>query len=460
MSAQTLMRVCVLMVVRLAIVSPALCRAELLTPLAAPLLAVLAPSAVVDDDEEVGEVDIPIRTESVYEKYVYPSSGIRGGSGSGSGGVTRVRNPAVLVDAPSLQSSVELLHLLLTLCPLHKALAGLLYALRVDVAMLRLYARLLPPARRQSVDAQLFDTVESFCVNFTRFGGAKLAPRLQVFLVDSTTQVSQSGWDFSLTTQGLVEIRLVEGLPGAVLHSDTHVGGVSLLSDVLHAAKIRSSSNNKKNNTSETAIEGVQEVEMSLPLQTQQRLAAIVSLVLIFETSWAAKQNRMDVTTSTPTTTSPPAPASGSEKEPSESSTPAGGYELLASELFLLNLAGFLHLPPLAGTNMEALGADAGDAALCGMVLLELQEKLPLQALLRDGELVCAFLFPLPVFFVIYWSYTCILMVYYSSICRHANIAIVEIIRGAFRQDPVLSSRGCHHRSFCFFSLLIIIVVV
>lgn len=377
------MRVCVLMVMRLAIVSPQLCHTELIQPLAAPLLAVFACSA----DDDASEADVPIRTAFVFEKYLHGGSNVGGTSGSKE--VIKVRDPAVLSDALSLQSSVELLHLLVTLCPMHAALARVLCQLDVDTAMLHLYSHLL--SARSAASPQLFETVESFLVNLYKFGGSKMVSRAEHFLFD---RLSRPAWVFHVTKQGLVEVRMAPG-PAA---------SVSSLSQVLLAVKGDDGENvkEKKVNT-----------DVEVALQTvKSRFVAVTSLLTIFEESIAARAAQMDVTgpiadSTTPSSSSSSA-ASGKKASTTSGSSEgqSGGWEYLGSELFLRSLAGFLRLPMrtvhVEGSSSSGAAGKRGsdvdgqesekksvtqspDAALCGVVVLELQDKLPFVALLRDG---------------------------------------------------------------------------
>ena len=398
------MRVCVLMVQRLAVVCPTICSAELLAPLAAPLLSVLPANKsttdtfnnngdIDDSDDEI--VDIPIRSAFVYEKYLYSSS--TGTAGAANGGtmkqeVVRIKDPAVRADALCLQSCVEMLHLLLTLCPLHRSLVQILCTLQVDIAILQLYATILPykssePVRGK-VDAQFFDTVESFCVNFVKFVGTKMVFRVEHFLYTNLYSAATNRESFNITSQGLVEVRTMK----TIGQNTISAGPVSSISD----------SNERLENL------GGSNSELEVALNAlQERLKAIVALLLVFEESITARAAQMDVTSS--------APSSGANyKQPNTNNNTdiaaaPNTYEYLASELFLRSLAGFLHLqvPTLTSDTDNSLNnndptnktnsandpsaksalvtSSSVDPAFYGAVVLALQEQLPFSALLRDG---------------------------------------------------------------------------
>lgn len=394
LTLQTLMRVCVLMVMRLAIVAPQLCHAEIIQPLAAPLLSVFACSA----DDDASEADVPIRTAYVYENYLHAGAGSDGPGNE----ITRVRDSAVLCDSLSLQSSVELLHLLVTLCPMHAALARALCLHDVDTAMLHLYSLAL--SARAAVSPQLFESVESFLVNLFKFGGSKMVARVERFVYD--TGVGRSAWAFSVTKQGLVEVRM----------ASEPVPSVSSMSQVLMAVKgdDREDEGKRPNAEIEVALQTV-----------MSRLGAVTSLLLIFEESFTARHSQMDVTGAAEPSMDPPSSSSGkkaapaSEEGASGQSGQSGGSEYLGSELFLRSLSSFLRLTPAqtgasasrgvvdksgAGEVSEALEKNAWqspDPALSGAVVLELQEKLPFVALLRDGISPRSVCFCLLVLFII-----------------------------------------------------------
>jgi len=279
------MRVCVLMVMRLAIVSPQLCHTELIQPLAAPLLAVFACSA----DDDASEADVPIRTAYVYEKYLYGASvgdvGDAGGYKGKEVGIIKVRDPAVLSDVLSVQSCVELLHLLVTLCPMHAALARALCMLDVDTAVLHLYLHTL--SVRSTVSAQLFETVESFLVNLYKFGGSKMVSRAEHFLY---SRLTRPAWVFHVTKQGLVEVRM----------APEPVASALSLSQVLLAVQ----SDNQDVPERKVATD----VEVALQI-VKTRLSAVTSLLLIFEESITARSAQMDVAAPLPLLGLPRLPA-------------------------------------------------------------------------------------------------------------------------------------------------------
>jgi hypothetical protein len=285
---------------------------------------------------------------------------------------------------------VELLHLMLTLCPLHKAIVQVLCQLNIDTVMLQLYAFLLPSEQRAKVNTQFFDTVESFCVNYFRFGGVTLLPRLIHFLTASTGGGYSHG--FRITLDGQVEVRAQAasaGLTTAVPAPTTS------LSQLLQAVKLADG---------EVGAPGVGDgdgdagdVQKLLHLLTP-RTEAVVSLLHIFEEKIAAKATSVEVVV--PTVRAPSLPTRSSSSGPTVSDAQSDGYEFLASELFLHYLSIFLHLPPEkvkapARLDSTAAAAFADEdeesvytAALGGSVMLALQEKLPLAALLRDGNFV------------------------------------------------------------------------
>lgn len=415
------MRVCVLMVQRLAVVCPAICAADLIVPLAAPLLSV-PPTKVrnnaggIDDsDDEI--VDIPIRCEYVYEKYLHGNASDKGKE------VVWIRDPVVSADALCVQSCTEMLHLLLTLCPLHRSLVRILCSLQVDTAMLHLYSTILPLKAAENscpkVDAQLFDTVESFCVNLFRFVGAKMVFRVEHFLYAHTKDMFVN--TFSITQQGLVEVRTLESM----VARDKNKGEiVSSLAQIVSHAKGGNMSGDYENRVqpSEVTNSGTSLLEVTLSA-LQDRLKAVVALLLLFEDSIAARAAQMDVATPATATSTDSVPSSSASKLHTTSYTSTTGtYEYLASELFLRSLAGFLLLSVPnstasgevdssinshtdssvpSGDNIRSGKADNADsaavattsdsdapkvdAALYGAVVLALQEQLPFPALLRDG---------------------------------------------------------------------------
>ena len=408
---QTLMRVCVLMVQRLSVVCPAICSSELLAPLAAPLLCVLPTNksttgtvnnsgGIDDSDDEI--VDIPIRSAYVYEKYLYSSSTGTTGGNTMKQETVRIKDPTVRADALCLQSCIEMLHLLLTLCPLHRSLVQILCTLQVDMAMLQLYTTILPYKSTESVrgkvDAQFFDTVESFCVNFVKFVGAKMVFRVEHFLYTNLYNAATHRESFNVTSPGLVEVRTMKTNGQNTISA----GPVSSVSNVLGHVKALNSSERLENLGGSNS-----ELEMALNA-LQERLRAIVALLLVFEESITARAAQMDVTTTS-------APSRGANiKQPNANNNTdiaaaPNTYEYLASELFLRSLAGFLHLqvPPLTSdtdnsqnnsdpTNKMNSANDQNaksalvispsvDPAYYGAVVLALQEQLPFSALLRDG---------------------------------------------------------------------------
>ena len=401
---QTLMRVCVLMVQRLAVVCPAICSSELLAPLAAPLLSVLPVNKsttdsinnsgdIDDSDDEI--VDIPIRSAFVYEKYLYSSStGTTGAAGSSTmkQEAVRIKDPAVRSDALCLQSCVEMLHLLLTLCPLHRSLVQILCTLQVDITMLQLYATILPykstESLRGKVDAQFFDTVESFCVNFVKFVGTKMVFRVEHFLYTSLYNAATHRESFNITSQGLVEVRTMK----TIGQNTISAGPVSSISD----------SNERLENL------GGSNSELEVALNAlQERLKAIVALLLVFEESITARAAQMDVTTTSASSRGANNRQTNTNNNKDITSA-TNTYEYLASELFLRSLAGFLHLPVPAVTSdtdnsnssdptnemnsandsnakSALVTSPSVDPAFYGAVVLALQEQLPFSALLRDG---------------------------------------------------------------------------
>lgn len=403
------------MVQRLAVVCPAVCAADLLAPLTAPLLSVLPTHIDRSDGKESGEVedsddeivDIPIRTAYVYEKYLYTNNSSKN---LVEKEIVWIKDPAVRADALCLQSCVELLHLLLTLCPLHRSLVHLVCSLKIDTTMLQLYNTLLPHQStnnvRGKVDAQLFETVESFCVNLFKFVGTRMVCRVERFLYTDINLTAAQVNMFTITNQGLVEVRSIQSISSHGMNEGERVSSIAdVLSQARHASDIETSSYNTGRNLT-SALEGI--------LHTlQDRLKAIVALLVLFEDSITARAAQMEVTTNTPTksnttaaTTANSVPSSSSTnkqttKTTTTTTTTTSTYEYLASELFLRSLAGFLHLPaPAVDSSVGLQGSNSVnnrtdiftdtfelsvDAALYGAVVLALQEQLPFSALLRDG---------------------------------------------------------------------------
>ncbi|KAJ1408898.1 hypothetical protein B484DRAFT_403399, partial [Ochromonadaceae sp. CCMP2298] len=123
----TLLRVCVLITTRLAIIAPSLCDQIILAPIAAPLLAVHGARRGAGVGGSGGVGAGAGEGACIYSAFLAAGGGGGGlGGGLGGGDVVYIRDTGVLAGALSVQACAELLLALLTACPPHRALlAGL-----------------------------------------------------------------------------------------------------------------------------------------------------------------------------------------------------------------------------------------------------------------------------------------------------------------------------------------------
>jgi hypothetical protein len=190
--------VCVLIAQRLAVCCPQLCEERVLRPLAAPLLAVRSSS------------DARCSRSNAKQSYVYdtyleaplpnstgPAAAVPGQEEE----VVWVKDKDLIASGRHVLAAVEMLLLLLTICPKHRALLDSLHMLRVDTVMLYLYAELSRKCRESSeaervrgsfpkkqcaVDAVLFTRVEDFCLELLKFQGTGALDLLsEVFVLDA-----------------------------------------------------------------------------------------------------------------------------------------------------------------------------------------------------------------------------------------------------------------------------------
>lgn len=382
---QTLLRVCVLIITRLCIVAPELCATTVLGPLFAPILSVPVDSV----DSTAGD--------SVYGNYLHPTNN------NSLSEQAQIRNPAVVFDALTVQAAVELLHTLLTICPLNRALLDCLATQGVDTALLRLYGALMQQTSGDGsttsilttvstntgitrtsvkVDIKLFSTVESSCIVWFQYTGVKGLATMERQLF--VTSGSLSATAFQITTEGLVEVRRV--------------------------ARARSDSDLRmKSNVTDNSDAGGSGADL---LRLYNTLPPVVHLLKKLEEAYnkklahqkeklALQSSSASVSTSGAANTATPSSSSGSSSNGKVTAiTDNCGYEYIASELFLRCLAGFLRLPSSdVGMDDENISgtSDAGASAECntestsspaqyGVVIMLLQEQLPLPMLLRDGE--------------------------------------------------------------------------
>jgi hypothetical protein len=416
---QTLLRVCALIVTRLAIVRPFLCETVLLQPLAAPLLSVLAPDNTTDDSGSVaaaiGVTIEPVETAVsytrptyVYDKYLEQAAAGNGHNAAPMETIDIRTGGEVVTSAACLTASVELLHALLTLCPVHSALLNALQSCGVAHAMLRLYAHVY----EHNTTEEFRRTVEEWCVIYLRHYGTRALPLLMELLC-SPGRAGINGFDANAV--GEVEVRraTAQGIaaPELTVHSIVHQRAVK---EPLHGADTEAEPNGAL---------------MAALISSHNTVAPILKLLNILDEGYMKRQayelERQATTAvkANATTTSSSSSSSrnkagivtgGSVNNATATSGTAQpqqaykGYEYIASELFLRCLSGFLRLPqdtvdatPVdtntaahtkgVGTTSAVDGAltDTVSPAQYGLVMLQLQEGLPSTALLRDGKCAC-----------------------------------------------------------------------
>jgi hypothetical protein len=418
---QTLLRVCALIVTRLAIVRPALCDTILLQPLAAPLLSVLAPANTTDDSCRVagatGVTIVPVETAVsytrpvyVYDKYLEQATAGNGHDAAPMETVDIRTGGEVVTSAACLTACVELFHALLTLCPVHSALLNALHRCGVALAMLRLYAHVFDTSTKE----EFWRTVEEWCVIYLRHYGTRALPVLLEVLC-SPDRAATNGFHTNAALQVEVCRVIAQSVsaPELTVHSIVHQRAVK---EALHGA-----------DTEAQASEAL----MAALTSGHSTVAPVLKLLSILEEGYmkrlAFEAERQTATAAEVTATHTSATSTSSSSR-SKAGTAAGGtvnnvtatggittplqahkgYEYIASELFLRCLSGFLQLPQdtvdatpvdtntaahtkAVGTTSAVDGAltDTVSPAQYGLVMLQLQEGLPSTALLRDGKCAC-----------------------------------------------------------------------
>jgi hypothetical protein len=402
---QTLLRVCALIVTRLAIVRPALCDAVLLLPLAAPLLSVLAPANTTDDSGSVATATIlPVETAVsytrpayVYDKYLEQAAAGNANNAAPMETITIGTRDDVVTSPACLTASVELLHALLTLCPVHSALLNALHRCGVAHAMLRLYAHVCDTTTTE----EFRRTVEEWCVIYLRHYGTRALPLLMELLC-SPGRAAING--FHTNAAGEVEVRRVTAQstapPELTVHSivqqvavkETH-HGADTEGDALMAALTRGHSLVAPILKLLNILDEGYMKRQAYELERQATTAAGVKASHASAAS-TSSSSRNKAGTVTGGTTVNNVTATGGTTTPLQAYK---GYEFIVSELFLRCLSGFLQLPhetvhTKGSGNPDVVQGTAMDTvspAQYGLVMLQLQEGLPSTALLRDGKCAC-----------------------------------------------------------------------
>jgi hypothetical protein len=406
---QTLLRVCALIVTRLAIVRPALCDTILLQPLAAPLLSVLAPANTTDDSCRVaaatGVTIVPVETAVshttpayVYDRYLEQVAAGNANNAPPTETITIGTKNDVVTSAACLTASVELFHALLTLCPVHSALLNALQRCGVAHAMLRLYAHVYEHTTKEEFGR----TVEEWCVIYLRHYGTRALPLL-LQLMCTPDRAATNG--FHTNAVGEVEVRRATAqsiaAPELTVHSIVHQRAVK---ETLPSTEAESS-----------------EALMAALSSGHSTVAPILKLLNILEEGYVKRlafeaERQAATAADVKATHANAASTSSSSRSKTATPTAAGtvnnvtatggittplqaykGYEYTASELFLRCLSGFLQLPQdtvhtkgSGNPHVEDCAAvDTVSPAQYGLVMLQLQEGLPSAALLRDGKCAC-----------------------------------------------------------------------
>jgi hypothetical protein len=405
-------------VTRLAIVRPSVCDSVILQPLVAPLLSVLAPANTTEDSCSVatatGVTLVPVETALSYTRptYVYDKYLEQGAAGNANNApptetITIGTRNDVVTSAACLTASVELLHALLTLCPVHSALLNALHRCGVAHAMLRLYAHVFDTSTKM----EFRRTVEEWCVIYLRHYGTRALPLL---LQRMCTPDRAAANGFHMNAAGEVEVRRATAqsitTPELTVHSivqqradrgtlhgaDTEAepsealmaaltSGHSFAPPVLKLLNILEEGYMKR-----LAYEAERQAASAADVKAAHASATSTSSSGRSKAGTAAGGTMNNVTATSGTTT----PLQAYK-----------GYEYIASELFLRCLSGFLQLPsdtvdavPVdtntaahtkgVGTTSAVDGAltDTVSPAQYGLVMLQLQEGLPSTALLRDGK--------------------------------------------------------------------------
>lgn len=350
---------CALIVTRIAMISPALCDEKLMGVLAAPLLLCLASNQQPASDRS-----------NVYRRYLEQHEQ----SAAGPVVVVAIHDQAVLADERSVQSCIEMLHVLLTICPTHRALMESIVRVKIDRAVLRLHAYLLTAEQNcvksvsvwnTSASAQLLHTVEEICLSYFQYRGTKALSLLeQLALGDlAAHKGSLSGQTpcFQLTLSGMVEVRMTPTVQGLA------VGAADDVLNVHQLLQARSSS-------SDQATASVTKVATAFIERNVEAVALIINkLEERYSVRLAALKERAERNHSE---------GKSSSTGSSTNAAAEGGYEYLGSELFLRCLHGFLRIPDLPSGAAE----DSEVSPLqWGVAMLKLQEGLPFTVLLRDG---------------------------------------------------------------------------
>jgi hypothetical protein len=409
LNVQTLLRVCALIVTRLAIVRPSVCDSVILQHLVAPLLSVLAPANTTDAWCSVaaatGVTIVPVETAVsytrpayVYDKYLEQAAAGNANNAPPMGTIDIRTKDEVVSSAACLTACVELFHALLTLCPVHSALLNALHRCGVAHAMLRLYAHVC----EHTTTEEFRRTVEEWCAIYLRHYGTRALPVLLEYLC-GPGRAGTNG--FHTNAAGEVEVRRITAQriapPELTVHSIVQQRAVRA---TLHGADSEAES-------SDALIAALTNGHSSV--------ASVLKLLNILEEGYMKRQafelERQDATAvkANATTTS-----SSSSSSRSKAATPAAagtvnnvtatggtaqpqqaykGYEYIASEVFLRCLSGFLQLPQDTVHTKGSGNPHVEDGALTdtvspaqfGLVMLQLQEGLPSTALLRDGKCAC-----------------------------------------------------------------------
>jgi hypothetical protein len=265
--------------------------------------------------------------------------------------------------------------------------------------MMQLYGHLLAHSAAapavSSAATGMLSTAEEFCMSYLKHMGTRALSGLEaVLLAQNPSSVGESNGEdasdkiFHTSSKGLTEIRRV---PRSFLTGQEKLLTTLSPQQLLLHKKVPAAGDSGGDDTDVDAI----------TVQCSEGVSAVVSLLTRIEETVTARLEA-DTHRATLTAQSPPSSSGatsgsrtaasatqGAGKSTAAASAPTAkaaadyqGSEYLASELFLCCLSGFLQL----SANTVSVTEEAISPAQYGVTMLQLQERLPSTALLRDGE--------------------------------------------------------------------------
>jgi len=356
-----LIRVCILIVARIAQLEPAICDRCILIPLSQPINI-----RVLFSGLELGG-----RSPSIYEQH--PSR-------SPSYERVTFQSSLVVSEGWCTHAAVEMMHLLLTSCPINRALVDALHRCGINESMLSLYMfafgqRHLQPSNLSlnaaaPLSGQLFSRLEQFSLSVLKQEGQRAARLLLKVVIGG----SNDTWHYKTAADGLIEIR--RGKEGKIIQlplGDPHGD---------RADDSRGDDDLNRTLALAEVLEAQSDGHFCLSLATT-KLRVVARIVEVFEEEYQSYIVGLI----------------GSQLDgcPHPQVSP-GGFECIGAQLFLELLhiyllgqsMGEMNLDPttLTALQVSPQGSPGSQSlrALHGVLVVYFQSLLPLSVLLRDGN--------------------------------------------------------------------------